>query len=51
MAAVGAAEQWLHHMSSGSRHSSSRGTWGKTCVWSMASAVFNFNVLSMGLNK
>ena len=47
MAAVVAAEQWLHHMYSGSRHSSSKGTLGKTYVWSMAEAVFNFNVLSM----
>ena len=36
MAAVVAAEQWLHHVNSGSWHSSSRGTWGKTRVgWVM----------------
>ena len=41
VAAVVAGEQWLHHMNSGSRHSSSRQAWGKTYGWQVASAVLS----------
>ena len=51
VAAVVAGEQWLHHMNSGSRHSGSRHTWGKTYGWQVAICSVEFNVLSMVVNK